>query len=233
MRKVLITGGTRGIGFACCEKFFREGAEVVATWSHSEEDANEAKRLLPGVKFVRVDVSREEEVKNLLESLKELDVLVNNAGIHLFRQVQDTSWEEWRKIIDTNAGGAFLTTKYAAKKLMERQGSIINVGSVWGEIGGSCESAYSASKGAMMAFTKAIAKELAPMKVTVNCVSPGAIDTKMNQNLTKEEIEELIGEIPLERLGKSEEIAEVVYFLSLQRYLTGQIVTIDGGWSIS
>ncbi len=229
-RKVLITGGTRGIGRKCCERFLKEGSEVTATYCHSEADAEEARKQLPAVKFVKMDVSKEEEVKALLEGMERLDVLVNNAGIDLYRQVQDTTWEEWRRVLDVNAGGTFLMTKYAAKKLMESEGSIINIGSVWGETGGSCESAYSASKGAIMAFTKAVARELATMNVVVNCVSPGVIDTKMNAFLSKEEKKALEEEIPLGRYGTSEEVAEIVHFLSLQRYITGQIIPINGGW---
>ena len=231
MRTVLITGGTRGIGLACCERFVKAGDSVIATWSTDKESAEKAKALLPSVRFVQVDVSSEKEVKTLLESIPSLDVLVNNAGVHMFRLVQDTTLSEWERIMGVNAGGAFLCTKYAAKKLMESGGAIINVGSIWGEVGASCESAYSASKGALIAFTKALAKELAPMGVTANCISPGAIDTKMNDSLSKEEKEELAREIPLGRFGKSEEVAELIYFISCQKYITGQNISINGGWN--
>ena len=231
MRQVVITGGTRGIGLACCERFVRAGDCVTATWSKDKESAEKAKALLPSVRFVQADVSSEKEVKALFERIPSLDVLVNNAGVHMFKLVQDTTLQEWEQIMGVNVGGAFLCAKYAAKKLMERGGAIVNVGSVWGEVGASCESAYSASKGALMAFTKALAKELAPMQVTANCVSPGAIDTKMNDSLSKEEKEELMKEIPLGRFGKSEEVAELIYFISCQKYITGQNISINGGWN--
>ena len=231
MKQVLITGGTRGIGLACCERFVKAGDSVTATWSKDKESAERAKSLLPSVRFIQADISNEEEVKALLESLSSLDVLVNNAGVHMFKLVQDTTLQEWERIMGINVGGAFLCAKYAAKKLMESRGAIVNVGSVWGEVGASCESAYSASKGALMAFTKALAKELAPMGVTINCISPGAIDTRMNDSLSKEEKEALISEIPLGRFGQSEEVAELIYFISCQKYITGQNISINGGWN--
>ena len=231
MRQVLITGGTRGIGLACCKKFADAGDCVTAVWSKDEKAMETAKKLLPSVRFVQADVSDEAQVKALMESLPALDVLINNAGISLFKQVQDTTMEEWQKVMNINVGGAFLCVKHAAKKLMERKGAIINVGSIWGEVGASCESAYSASKGALAAFTKAIAKELAPMGVTANCVSPGAIDTSMNDRLSAEEKQVLCEEIPLGRFGTSEEVAELIFFLAAQKYVTGQTISVNGGWN--
>ncbi len=228
--KVLITGGTRGIGLAACERFLRGGDEVVATWSKDEAAAERAKALLKGVRFVRADVSDETAVKELFEGLPALDALVNNAGICLSGQVQDVSLSAWERQMAVNAGGAFLCTKYAVKKMLRKGGAIVNVASVWGQTGGSCESAYSATKGALIAFTKALAKELAPAKITVNSVSPGAIDTVMNANLSPEEREQLCEEIPLGRFGTAEEVAELIFFLSRQKYITGQDIGINGGW---
>lgn len=233
MKYVLITGGTRGIGFAVAKRFSEQDDIVTALYSSDEEAAERARRALPRVKFIRADVSDEEAVKRVIEGLPALDVLVNNAGVALFRQVQDTSLAEWERVLSVNAGGTFLCCKHAVKKFLARGGgSIVNVSSVWGETGGSCESVYSASKGAVIAFTKALAKELAPSGIRVNCVSPGAVDTEMNARLSQEEREALEGEIPLGRMGRAEEIAEAVLFLSSQEYITGQVLSVNGGFLI-
>ncbi len=233
MKYALITGGTRGIGFACAERFFKAGYLVTALYSRGEEDAARARAALPDVSFVRADVSREEEVRKVFEALPALDVLVNNAGIAHFAQVQDASWEDFSRVMAVNMGGVFLCSKYAVRKLLERgEGAMVNVASVWGETGGSCESVYSASKGAVIAFTKALAKELAPSRITVNCVSPGVIDTKMNARLTQAERAALAEEIPLGRVGEAGEVAELIYRISQQKYLTGQDIALNGGFWI-
>lgn len=233
MKYVLVTGGTRGIGLACCKRFYEGGYSVTALYSRDEEGAQRAREAFPAVRFLRTDVADEVQVQKAFEELPALDVLVNNAGIAHFSQVQDIPLADWQNVMNVNAGGVYLCTKYAVKKLFKRgEGAIVNVSSVWGETGGSCESAYSASKGAVIAFTKAVAKELAPSKITVNCVSPGVIDTVMNAHLTKEETEELISQIPLGRLGRAEEVAEAVYFLARQKYVTGQVLGVNGGFCI-
>lgn len=230
MKRALITGGTRGIGLACAKKFFDEGFEVTALYSRGEEDAATAKKALPFVHFLRADVSREEEVEAAIGALPSLDVLVNNAGVAHFGQVQDIAWADWQRVMAVNAGGVFLCCKHAVPKLLKRgEGAIVNIASVWGETGGSCESVYSASKGAVIAFTKALAKELAPAQITVNCVSPGVIDTAMNAHLGAEEAERLREEIPLGRYGRAEEVAELVYRICGQKYLTGQDIALNGG----
>lgn len=231
-KTVLVTGGTRGIGLAVCELFSKNGYRVTALYSRGEEDAARARALLPDVRFLRADVSDEEAVKAVFEKFTSLDVLVNNAGVALFRQVQDTSLDEWERVMGVNAGGTFLCCKYAVKKMLDRGGAIVNVASVWGETGGSCESAYSASKGATIAFTKALAKELAPSQITVNCVSPGAIDTEMNARLSAEERDGLCENIPLGRFGRTEEVAACVLFLAQNAYITGQVLGVNGGFYI-
>lgn len=231
MKYALITGATRGIGLACCKKFSKEGFVVTGLWSKDQDSFLKAKESLPNVRFVKADVSDENAVRQVFEKLPSLDVLVNNAGIQQQKQVQDIALAEWDRIMAVNAGGVFLCTKYAVKKMLAREGgAIINISSIWGEIGGSCESAYSASKGAVIAFTKAVAKELAPASILVNCVSPGAIETSMNAMITEEDRRELVREIPLGRFGTPEEVAELVFFLSGQKYITGQNIAINGGW---
>ncbi len=226
----LVTGGTRGIGLACCRLFSAKGYRVTALWSRDEAAARAAQAELPEVEFVRADVADEGAVSRVLSRFERLDVLVNNAGVSLYAQVQDTSMEQFSRVMGVNAGGAFLTVKHAVRKMLSHGGAIVNVSSVWGVSGGSCESVYSASKGALIAFTKALARELAPSGITVNCVAPGVIDTAMNGRLNAEERGALAGEIPLGRFGTPEEVAEAVYFLATARYITGQTLGVDGGF---
>ncbi len=232
MKYALISGGTRGIGLAVAKKFFEEGYVVRALYSSDEEDVAKARVLLPHVQFVRADVSNEAAVKEAIEDLPHIDVLVANAGVALYAQVQDTSFEDYRRVMDVNMGGAFLLCKHALKKMLSRGGAIVTVSSVWGEKGGSCESVYSASKGAVIAFTKALAKELAPSFIRVNCVLPGVIDTRMNARFAGDERTALIREIPLCRMGTAEEVASAVFFLAESEYITGETLTVDGGFSL-
>ncbi len=232
MKYALVTGGARGIGLATAKLLSEHGYTVTATYCHSEEDAARAKDLLPEVNFLRADCAKEGEVKEVLEEMPALDLLVANAGVDGFAQVQDVSEEEYRRIMDTNFGGVLFCCKHAVKKLIARCGAIVTIASIFGERGGSCESVYSASKGAVIAFTKALAKELAPSCVTVNCVSPGAVDTAMNARLKEREKRELESEIPLGRMGTAEEVAAAILFLAENRYITGQILGINGGWDL-
>ena len=223
--KALITGGTRGIGLACCRLFVSSGFAVTATYSADEASAAAAKRALPEVRFVCADVRDEDAMRALIADMGTLDVLVNNAGVDVWKQVQDTSKEEYARVMDVNMGGTFLAVKHAAPKLLASRGAIVNVSSVWGVTGGSCESVYSASKGA---FTRALARELAPA-VRVNAVAPGAIDTVMNAGYSMEERRVIESRIPLGRFGSPEEVAEAVLFLATHRYITGQVLGVDGG----
>lgn len=229
MKRALVTGGTRGIGFEVCKLLLEKGYLVTALYSKDEESAKEAGARLKGVNFLRADVSKEEDIKRVFEEIPSLDLLVNNAGVELYKLVQDTSFEEWKRVMEVNAGGAFLCAKYAVKKMLDKGGAIVNISSVWGQTGGSMESVYSASKGAIIAFTKALAKELAPMNITVNCVSPGAIDTDMMKRFNEEEKKALCEEIPLGRLGTPEEVARAVLFLAENEYITGEVLSVNGG----
>ena len=226
--RALVTGGTRGIGLACCRLFLRMGYEVTALYSSDEEAARAARSELPEVAFLRADVSCEEAMRRVFDGIPSLDVLVNNAGIDFFAQVQDMTYADYRRVMDVNMGGAFLAVKFAVPRMLSRGGAIVNVSSIWGVTGGSCESVYSASKGAMIAFTRALAKELAPA-IRVNAVAPGAIDTAMNAGYTEEERREIEGRIPLGRFGTPDEVAQAVYFLAACRYVTGQVLGVDGG----
>ena len=185
--------------------------------------------------LLRADVSDELQVKNMFKEFfsiyGKLDVLVNNAGISKVKVIQDTTVGDWDKVFAVNAKSAFLCSREVANKMIfAGGGSIVNVASVWGEVGASCEVAYSASKGAVIAFTKALAKELAPSNVRVNCVSPGVIDTAMNSHLTDDEMRELVEEIPAGRIGLPSDVGEAVAFIAENSYITGEILSVGGGF---
>lgn len=233
MKTAVITGGTKGIGLALSEAFFNAGYVVWAVYSKDEEAAERAKELLPYVNFVRCDVSDEEQVKKFFASLSRIDVLVNNAGISLVAQIQDTSLSDWNRIFSVNVTGTFLCSREAAVKMISaKRGCIINISSVWGEVGASCEVAYSASKAAVIGFTKAMAKETGYSSVRVNCITPGVTDTSMNDRLSDEEKNSLKEEIPAMRFGTGEDIAKAALFLSDNEYINGIILPVNGGFNI-
>ena len=231
MKTVLVTGGTRGIGASISKAFLGKGYRVVAVYEKDEENA----RLLEqaGAEVYKTDVSNEREVQTLFQKIGKVDILVNNAGVSLIKQIQDVRYEEWQRLFAINVGGAFLCSREAAKGMIDRQsGLIVNISSVWGEVGASCESVYSSSKAALIGFTKALAKELGYSGVRVNCVSPGVIDTAMNAHFSEEEKKALTEEIPMQRFGTGEEIAKAVLFLEENEYVTGVDIPVNGGFSI-
>ena len=231
MKTVLITGGTRGIGRSIAELFAKKGYRVCTTYSRDEKSAEQTAAL--GIEVYKADVSKEAEVVALFEKIGKVDVLVNNAGVSLIKQIQDVSYAEYERVMAVNMGGAFLCAREAAKGMIDRQnGLIVNISSVWGEVGGSCESVYSASKAALIGFTKALAKELGWSKVRVNSISPGVVDTPMNAHFTAEEISELKEEIPMGRLGVGEDVARAVAYLEENDYVTGVDLPVNGGFSI-
>ena len=230
MKQALITGGVRGIGLATARLFSGKGYAVAVCYSRDEEGAEAARR--EGFRVLKADVSKEEDVKKMFVELGKTDVLVNNAGVSLIKLIQDTSLEEWERLFSVNATGAFLCSKYALTlggMLDRSQGVIVNVSSMWGETGASCETAYSASKAALIGFTKALAKEVGYTGVRVNCVTPGVIDTKMNACFTKEEMNALFEEIPAGRSGRPEEVAAAIYSLCENGYVNGQVLGVNGG----
>lgn len=231
MKTVLVTGGVRGIGAAIALAFLKKGYRVCVAYSRDEESAKKISAL--GVETYCADVSKEKDVLALFERIGTVDVLVNNAGVSLIKQVQDVTYEEFQRLMDINVGGAFLCSREAAKGMIDRQsGLIVNVSSVWGEVGGSCESVYSASKAALLGFTKALAKELGWSGVRVNSVSPGVIDTPMNAHFSSEELAALKEEIPMGRIGAAEDVANAVVYLEENSYVTGIDLPVNGGFSI-
>lgn len=231
MKTVLVTGGVRGIGKSIALAFLKKGYRVCATYSKDEENAKQTAEF--GVEVYKTDVSKEDEVTALFKKIGCVDVLVNNAGVALIKQIQDVTYEEWQHIFSINVGGAFLCSREASKGMIDKKsGLIINISSVWGEVGGSCESVYSASKAALIGFTKALAKELGWSGIRVNCISPGVIDTPMNAHFTQEELLALQEEIPMGRLGNGDDVAKAVLYLEENDYVTGIDLPVNGGFSI-
>ena len=239
-KTVLITGASRGIGKAIAVKFAREQYNIAISCISREPSLMEVKEEIqscgvPCLTFLG-DAGNMEHCTTMFSQIKNrfgtLDVLVNNAGVSYIGLLQDMTSEDWDRIIRTNLTSVFNCCKLAVPDMVSRkQGKIINISSVWGSTGASCEAAYSASKGGVNAFTKALAKELAPSNIQVNAVACGAIDTEMNQWMEDDELLALIDEIPSGRLGKAEEVADLVYHLAYKsNYLTGQVIALDGGW---
>ena len=234
MSTVLVTGGSRGIGRAVCAAFARAGYDVAFCYSRDEAGARETVRLIEkegaGAQAFCCDVSDEAQVRAMFSSVFGLSVLVNNAGETLFQEICKTSLAEWRRIFAVNMDGAFLCTREAVPKFLSRGGgSIVNISSLWGETGASCEAAYSASKAALIGFTKASAKEFAPSNIRVNCISCGIVSTQMNARLSEEERTEFLKGVPLGREAHPEEIAAAALYLAQSRYVTGEVLRVNGG----
>ena len=220
MKKVLITGGATGIGKATALLFKQKGYDVFITYNQSEPDFD-------GITKIKCNLENENEIIELFNQIKSIDVLVNNAGISLIKQINDTTAEEYDKIMRINARSYFLCSREAVKLMLKsHSGAIVNVSSMWGQLGASCEIAYSMSKAAVIGLSRSLALELAPSGITVNCVCPGIIDTRMNSMFEKSELEE---EVPIGRLGTAEEVADAIYFLSQNKYITSQILGVNGG----
>lgn len=236
-QRVLITGGSRGIGAATVHRFYREGYQVAFCYHKNFEAAKALALQLPGVLAIQADVANEAAVNSLfdqvLSSFGGLEALVCNAGIALPSSlIMQTDLKDFERVMAVNVTGTFLCCRRAADVMVKAHGgSIVTLSSMWGRTGGSCETAYSASKGAVISFSKALAKELGPSGVRVNCLCPGVIDTDMNQNLQPEACAALAEETPLMRLGTPEEIAAALYFLcgTDASFITGQILGVDGG----
>lgn len=238
MKSVLITGGTRGIGAACAEEFSKKGWNVVINYKSSTDKARNLCQKL-GAYAVCADISNSAEVKSMYNELKNSGIrtncIVNNAGVASDCLFTDISEEEWDRIFNINVKGSFLVTKAFLPDMISRQaGSIVNVASIWGQTGASMEVHYSASKAAIIGMTKALAKEVAPSGIRVNCVCPGYIDTDMNNIYSEEEKADICGEIPLMRTGTPAEAAKVIEFIASDNasYMTGQIIGVNGGWLI-
>lgn len=235
MKKVLITGGSRGIGKAMVELFSSKGYQVAFTYKNSE---NEAKKLAEATNSlaIRADNAIESDVTAAVEKVKseigEIDCLINNAAISSFSLLSDLSLAEWNETIAVSLTGTFLYSRAVIPGMLNRKrGRIINISSMWGLTGASCEVHYSAAKAGIIGFTKALAKELGPSGITVNAIAPGLIATEMNKRLSEEDLRAITDETPLMRMGKPEEVASLAYFLASDEasFMTGEVLNLSGG----
>nr|WP_072537825.1 3-oxoacyl-ACP reductase FabG [Anaerococcus mediterraneensis] len=242
MKTVLITGSSRGIGAATARRLAKN-YKIVINYKNSKDQAltllKELREINPFVIAIKADVSKEDEVVSMFETIEKnfgsVDILINNAGISHFSLIQDMSFDKWREIMDVNLNSVFLNSKRAVSKMIEKKyGVIINISSIWGDFGASMEACYSASKGAINVFTKALAKELAPSNIRVNAIAPGMVDTDMmKRDFDYDRLEELKNEVGLNRFASPDEIASLIEYLISDdaSYITGDIIHINGGFN--
>lgn len=238
---VLITGGSKGIGKEIAKQLSKKGYIVIANYNKSEKEILELKEELQknniSIDIFKADVSKREDAQKLVEytlnKYRKIDVLINNAGISQFKEFTQITDEDWTNMINTNLNSVFYMTQEVSKNMIHnKNGCIINISSIWGLVGASCEVHYSVSKAGIDAMTKSLAKELGPSNIRVNSIAPGIINTNMNKNLSEQDIENIKQEIPLEKIGETIDIAKCVEWLIEDNYTTGQIISINGGWVI-
>ncbi len=241
MKTVLITGGSRGIGRCIAENLAKEGYNVVLNYNKSVKQAKQIQKELAeqGIKIeiYKADVSKREEVKKMikytLNKFKNIDILINNAGIAKLQMFNDITDDDWNEMISTNLNSVFYTIQETLPNMIHnKQGCIINISSIWGLVGASCEVAYSVSKAGIDGMTKALAKELGLSNIRVNAIAPGVIDTEMNSNLDNAIKEEIKNETPLNKIGKPIDIYRCVKWLIEDEFTTGQIISPNGGYVI-
>lgn len=238
---ILVTGGSRGIGANIVQELSKHGYIVIMNYNKSEEQANKIKNELGNngihIDIVKADISKRNEVKNLInfiiEKYEHIDVVINNAGISQIKLFTEITDEDWNKMLQTNLTSAFYVTQEAVPSMIQQKsGCIINISSVWGIVGASCEVHYSVAKAGLDGMTKALAKELGPSNIRVNSIAPGIINTEMNKELSEQELENIANEIPLEKIGYPHSITNCVKWLIEDDYTTGQIISVNGGWVI-
>ena len=241
MKTVIVTGGSRGIGAAIVKELAKSNYNVILNYNNSETVAkqiqNELEEIGINIEIFKADVSKREEVKALvkftLDKFNNIDVLINNAGIAQEKIFLDITDEDWNTMLQINLNSVFYCTLEVLENMIHnKKGCIVNISSIWGIIGGSCEVHYSVSKAGIDGMTKALAKELAPSNIRVNSVAPGAIATDMTSDYTEEEIKEINQQIPLGRMGEGIDIAKCVKWLIEDNYTTGQVISPNGGWVI-
>lgn len=238
---ILVTGGSRGIGANIVQELSKQGYTVIMNYNKSEEQANKIKNELGNngihIDIVKADISKRNEVKNLINFIigkyEHIDVVINNAGISQIKLFTEITDEDWNKMLQTNLTSAFYVTQEAVPSMIQKKsGCIINISSVWGIVGASCEVHYSVAKAGLDGMTKALAKELGPSNIRVNSIAPGIINTEMNKELSEQELENIANEIPLEKIGYPHSITNCVKWLIEDDYTTGQIISVNGGWVI-
>lgn len=234
---VIITGASKGIGREIAKQLAKNKMKVIANYNQSEEEAKKLKEELEKeniiIDIVKADVSKREEAKELvrfaLDKYDKVDILINNAGISEYKMFVDETDEDWMRIMNTNLYSAFVMSQEVIPNMVHhKEGCIINISSIWGVTGASLEVVYSTSKAGLNGMTKALAKELGPSNIRVNAIAPGIIQTSMNDKFSKEELKEIKEEIPLEKIGRAEDIAKCVKWLIEDNYTTGQIISING-----
>ena len=237
-KTVFITGGSQGIGEQAVREFSSLGYNVAFTYFKSKEKAEKIEKGT-GACGIFCDVSKSDDVNNAIKTATEkygkIDILINNAGISEFALFTDITDEMWHRMIDTNLSSAFFASRAVLPQMISRkEGVIINVSSMWGQVGASCETHYSASKAGMIGLTKALAKEVGPSGIRVNCICPGTIDTAMNTHLSDEDREALINDTPLGKIGNCEDVVNSILFLCDDKsaFITGQVLGVNGGYII-
>ncbi|ABY95812.1 MULTISPECIES: elongation factor P 5-aminopentanone reductase [Thermoanaerobacter] len=237
----IVTGGAGDIGREICIELAKEGASIAIHYNNSYEQAVKLREYIKSnfsyAEIFKADISNRQQVDNMIDSIYNkfgrIDYLINNAGIAQIKPFIEITEEDWDRMMNVNLKGLFNCTQSVLRHMLpQKHGSIINISSIWGISGASCEVHYSASKGGIIAFTKALAKELGPSKIRVNCIAPGVIDTRMNNILNREEKKHLIEDIPLMSIGKPQDVANAVLFLLSDKanFITGQVITVDGGF---
>ena len=241
MRYALVTGGSRGIGKCIAENLAKDGYNVVLNYNKSVKEAKKIKEELENqgikIEIFKADVSKREDVKKLIkftiDKFNNIDVLINNAGIAKLQMFNDITDEDWNEMLSTNLNSVFFTIQEALPNMIHnKNGCIINISSIWGIVGASCEVAYSVSKAGINGMTKALAKELGPSNIRVNAIAPGVIDTDMNSNIDEAIKEEIKNETPLNKIGKPIDIYRCVKWLIEDEFTTGQIISPNGGYVI-
>ena len=231
MEKVLVTGASRGIGFETAVQFAKNGYKVFALWHNAKENLESVTDL--DITLVRGDVSNLSSMQSVKDEIGDIDILVNNAAISHFGLVTDLAETEWDMIMDVNLKSVFNTAKvFLPGMVRQKYGKIINISSIFGVVGGSCEVAYSTAKAGLIGFTKALAKEVGPSGVQVNCIAPGVIATEMNSRLSDEDLAALADETPLGRIGTPNEVARLALYLAKDTFITGETINIGGGFML-
>lgn len=238
MKNVLITGGSRGIGRQMVIDFSKQGYNTYFLYKSNDEAALETAKL-SGATAIKCDVSCGESVKNAFDiihnSCRGVDILINNAGISEIKPFLDIDYEHWKRMLDVTLDGAYYCSRLALGDMLnEKWGRVVNISSMWGQVGASCEVHYSTAKAGLIGMTKALAQEFSLSGITVNCIAPGIIDTEMNREIDSLALDSFVADVPIGRMGRADEISDMALYLCSERaaYITGQVIGINGGMVI-
>ena len=238
MNKVaIVTGGASGIGLSIAEKLLKNNYQVIISYNSSTDSARSLLEKYENLDIFQVDLSNPENTQSLIDfafsKYRKIDLLVNNAGVDLVKMINDTTFDDFDYIMKVNLYSPYFLARGVSKHMIDaKYGNIINISSILGITGGSCESAYSISKAGLDGLTKSLAQEFGPSNIRVNSIAPGLIDTKMNSNLTTDEINNLVMDFPISRIGTPDDVADLVLYLEHAGYVTGQVIQVNGGWNI-